>query len=136
MASSRFKSVFGACIAGSLMFSSTPALASTPAAPQHVDPWAVLAAMSGGAPAAAICGTALGAAAATQPAPTGCVLPVVDAPPPPNAAGAPNTYSARAPDFNPLLAALPALAGAVAIYFVARGHGYARTGYSSPNSAF
>src|SRR4051794_11827610 len=64
MAGHGFNRVIGALIAGSMMFGSTAAVASTSLAPQQVNPWAVLTAMSGGAPAAAVCGAAAAAAAA------------------------------------------------------------------------
>src|SRR4051812_11826998 len=77
---------FIACaIAGSLLFSSSAAVASAPVASapsaQQIDPWAALSALSGAAPAAALCGAAAAAAASMQPA-AGCVLPVVDQAPP------------------------------------------------------
>src|SRR5258708_19531387 len=82
MASRRFRGMIGAFIAGSLIVSSTAASASTPiSSVQQVDPWAVLTAMSGGAPAAAMCGAAAVAAAAQSP--TGCVLPALDVVPAP-----------------------------------------------------
>jgi hypothetical protein len=120
MGSSRMRGLLGACLAGSLMLSSTAAIAA-PAAPQQLDPWGVLAAMSGGAPAAAVCGSAAGAAAAAAQAPvTGCVLPVVDAPPPVPAAQAapPPLVPAVGPDLSPLLLGLGALAAAVGFYLV------------------
>jgi hypothetical protein len=80
-----------ACVvAGALVFSSSAAVASAPVARapvQQIDPWAALSALSGVAPAAALCGAAA-AAAAMQPAP-GCVLPVVDAAPVVSQAGPP-----------------------------------------------
>lgn len=118
MASLGVKSAIGACIAGSLMFSSTAA-AAAPVAAGQVNPWGVLTAMSGGAPAAALCGTAVAAAAAQ--APGGCVLPVMDAPPPP----APVTPAAIPPaepvvpggtGISPLVFGLLALAAAVGVY--------------------
>ena len=132
MASSRLKSVFGACIAGSLMFGSTAALASTPAAPQQLDPWAVLAAMSGGAPAAAICGSAAGAAAAAQAPATGCVLPVVDVPPPPPPVAAaapppPLPLAAESAGISPLLLGLFAVAAGVGAYLALHGHHHANS---------
>ena len=84
MACSRFVAFIAA---GSLCVSSTGAVAATASSPiarsavQQIDPWAALSAMSGAAPAAALCGAAAVAAAA-QPA-AGCVLPVVDTAPPP-----------------------------------------------------
>jgi hypothetical protein len=62
-----------------LIASSTAAAAAQ--SPQRINPWAILAATSGAAPAAVMCGSA----AATAQGPTGCVLPRLDAaaPPPP-----------------------------------------------------
>src|SRR6476660_9181091 len=78
---SGLRGLVGAFIAGSLIVSSTAAGAATTAVDHQVNPWAVLSAMSGGAPAAAMCGAAT--TAATAQGPTGCVLPVMDAAPPP-----------------------------------------------------
>jgi len=135
MASKAFKGVVGACIAGSMLFSSTAAMASAPARVQQVSPWAALSVLSGGAPAAAICGSTAAAAVAAAQSPGGCVLPVVDAPPPlpPSAAAAP--LPAGGVTINPLLAALPLLVGAAAIYFVLHGHNFASNPTSTPNSA-
>src|SRR5437870_2425902 len=81
MGSSRLNRMVGVMIAGSLFVSSTGAVAASSAAPApQVSPWAALTAMTGGAPAAALCGAAVVAAAAQ--APGGCVLPVTDAPVP------------------------------------------------------
>jgi hypothetical protein len=107
----RFKRLVGIAIAGSMLASSTGALAS----PQ-VSPWATLTVLSGGAPAAAVCGAA--ATAAAQPA-GGCVLPVVDTPPPVANAGPPPPpppVGAVAAGYGvtPLLLGLVAIAGAVA----------------------
>lgn len=128
MVSSGFKSVFGACIAGSLMFSSSAALASAPA-PQ-VDPWAVLTAMSGGAPAAAMCGSAAAATAAataTQ-APGGCVLPVMDAAPPPPVTSAapppPPLVAETGAGISPLLLGLLAVAAGVGLYLAVHSGGH------------
>src|SRR5437763_819190 len=79
MASSRFSGVVGFLVAGSMVFCSTAAAASAPA-PQQVAPWAALTALTGGAPAAALCGSA--AVVAAQAPATGCVLPAVDVAPP------------------------------------------------------
>jgi hypothetical protein len=73
-------SIASAVISVSLISSPTAAHAATPvAATSGVNPWAVLAVMSGGAPAAAACGAASLAAAQTQ---GGCVLPQMDVQPP------------------------------------------------------
>ena len=81
MASQGMKGIVAALVAGSLLFGSTAAAASTVATVQQPSPWAILTAMSGGAPAAAMCGSAATSAAAQGPG--GCVLPVVDASPVP-----------------------------------------------------
>jgi hypothetical protein len=120
MASLGIKGVIGACIAGSLMISSTAAGASTGAPVQQVNPWGVLTAMSGGAPAAAVCGAAAAAAAAQ--APGGCVLPVTDVAPAPVAQAAPPPPVPVAPveatggGISPLVFGLLALAAGVGIY--------------------
>jgi hypothetical protein len=132
MASFGSKSVVGAMVAGSLMFSSTAAVASTSASPAQVNPWAVLTAMSGGAPAAAMCGAAAAAAAAGQ-APAGCVLPALDAPPPPPVAEAapppPEPVLAAAPGagISPLLIGLLALAAAAGIYLAVHNSGHSNS---------
>ena len=117
----RSSRLVGALIAGSLMVSSTGAVAATAShsAPQ-INPWAALTAMSGGAPAAALCGAAAVAAAAQTGA--GCVLPVADAP----VAAAPPTPVPVPPvepvgggfGIDPLLLALGALAVGALIYFL------------------
>ena len=121
MASSRFRGI-GFLVAGSLVFSSTAAVASAPA-PQRIAPWATLTALTGGAPAAALCGSA--AVAAAQTAPTGCVLPAVDVAPP-MAQSAPPTpipvppVEAPSAGFgvSPILLALAAVAAGVGLYFL------------------
>ena len=121
----RANPIVGALVAGSLLVSSTGAAAATTAAsvPQ-VNPWAALTAMSGGAPAAALCGAAAVAAAAQTAAP-GCVLPVVDAapiaqstPPPTPVPVPPVEPIGGGFGFDPLLLALGALAAGALIYFV------------------
>jgi len=124
MASSAFKGMIGAFVAGSLMLSSTAAVAASPASAPQVSPWAVLAAMSGGAPAAAMCGAAAAAAAAQTP--TGCVLPAVDAPPPPPAAepaAVPQVPPPATGGFSPVILGLLALAAGVGIYLAIHHHG-------------
>jgi hypothetical protein len=127
MVGRRFKGVFGAVVAGSLILSSTAAVASAPAPVQQVDPWAVLTAMSGGAPAAAMCGAA--AAAASSQAPAGCVLPVTDAspPPPPVAEAVPPPPVAGGASINPLFIALLAIAAGVGIFLAVNNSGSANS---------
>jgi hypothetical protein len=122
MASSRFRGVTGFLVAGSMVFCSTAAAASTPV-PQHVAPWAALTALTGGAPAAALCGSA--AVVTAQTTATGCVLPAVDvappvaqsAPPPPIPVP-PVEAPAAGFGVSPLLLALVAVAAGVGLYFL------------------
>jgi hypothetical protein len=126
MAIHRLKGILGVVAAGSFMLSSTAAVASTPAPAQQVDPWAVLTAMSGGAPAAAMCGAAAAAAASAQ-APGGCVLPVVDAPPPPvqttQAVPPPPPPVEVGGGISPLLLGLLAIAAGVGIFLAVNNNG-------------
>ena len=125
MAVSRARGAIGVLIAGSMLFSSTGAVAATSTAPAYQpDPWAVLSAMSGGASAVALCGAAAAAAVAAQPA-AGCVLPQVDvAPPvaqnpPPQPIPVPPVEPAGAGlGISPLLLALAAIAAGVGLYLV------------------
>ena len=114
----------GVLVAGSLFASSTAAVAATPTAIPQVNPWAALTAMSGGAPAAALCGAAAVAAAAQTAAP-GCVLPVADAVPVVQSAPPPTPVPVPPVEpvgggfgIDPLLLALGALAAGALIYFV------------------
>ena len=132
MACSRFKSVIGVFIAGSMVVSSTGAMAASSAAPpavsaSQINPWVALSAMSGGATAAALCGAASVAAAAQTPG--GCVLPAVDAPPPVAQTAPPPTPipvpPVEAPSsfaFDPLMLALGALAIGSLAFLVLRHH--------------
>ena len=120
------RGVIGALIAGSMVFTSTAAIAQTATPTTQADPWAVLSVMSGGASAAAVCGAAAAAAAATvaQPA-AGCVLPQVDVVPPPAQTAPPQPIPVppvEAPagglGISPLLLALAAIAAGVALYLI------------------
>ena len=137
MAGMRLKGFIGLTAAGAMLVSSTAATAAgSGVSAQQVSPWATLTVLAGGAPAAAVCGAAAVAAAA-QPA-TGCVLPVMDVPPPvpvANAAPVPVApIAAPAAGFpiSPLLIGLVAIAAAAGLYFAVRGHGH---GQGQPNSA-
>jgi hypothetical protein len=107
------------------MFGSSAASAATTAAPRMVDPLAVVSLFGTADSAAAICAgssaaAAAGAATASGQAPgAGCVLPVVDAPPPPVAETAPPP--ALAPVAAPAggVSVLPLLVGLAAIIGVA-----------------
>src|SRR6476661_2395220 len=82
MAGMRLKGFIGLTAAGAMLVGSTAATAAgSNVSAQQISPWATLTVLAGGAPAAAVCGAAAAAAAAAQPA-TGCVLPVMDVPPP------------------------------------------------------
>jgi hypothetical protein len=112
-------------VASSLVFSSTAAVAQTAAPTPQVNPWAALTAMSGGAPAAALCGAAAAAAAAQ--AASGCVLPVTDvvapvAEGPPTPVPVPPVEAPSGLGLNPLYLALGALAAAALLYFLLRHH--------------
>ena len=76
MASRLVHRIVGLMLAGSLIGGSTATAAATVQPVSQPNSWAVLAVMSGGAPAATICGAAAAAAGAASP--TGCVLPVAD----------------------------------------------------------
>ncbi len=126
----------GVALAGSLLFSSTGAVAATAGKSAiQVNPWAALTAMSGAAPAAALCGAA--AVAVTVQAPgAGCVLPAVDAAPPvavnapPSPIPVPPVEAASSFAFSPLILALGAVAAGALIYFLVKG----KNGGSNNNS--
>lgn len=124
MANKGFRGWVGACVAGSLILSSSAAGAATTAIDHQVNPWAALTAMSGGAPAAALCGAA--ATTAAMQAPTGCVLPVMDAAPPPpvSAAPVPVPVEAVAPSagVSPLILGILAIALVVGAAIALSGH--------------
>ena len=127
----RCRGALGALIAGSMLFSSTGAIASVaPASTYQPDPWAVLSVMNGGASAVAVCGAAAAAAVAQAPG-GGCVLPQVDAAPPvaqnppPQPIPVPPVEPASSGlglGISPLLLALVAIAAGVGLYFVLHKH--------------
>jgi hypothetical protein len=128
MRGSRVRPFVGFLAASSLLVSSTGAVAASSAsAIPQINPWAALTAMSGGAPAAALCGGAAAVAAAAQAPAGGCVLPKVDAPLPPQTAGPPTPVPVPPVEpagvgfgFDPLLLALGAVAAGVLIYFLVK----------------
>ena len=125
MAGLRKFGAIGVLVAGSMMFSSTAAVAATAPSSTQYDPWAVLSVMSGGASAAAVCGVAAAAAAtAAQPA-GGCVLPQVDVVPPPAQTAPPQPIPvppvegpAGGLGISPLLLGLAAIAAALGLYLL------------------
>jgi hypothetical protein len=129
MAGLRKSGVIGVLVAGSMMFTSTAAVAASAPSPTQYDPWAVLSVMSGGASAVAVCGAAATAAAAQAPG-AGCVLPQVDAAPiaaqsaPPQPIPVPPVEAVGGGfGVSPLLLGLVALAGGIGLYFALRHHG-------------
>jgi hypothetical protein len=135
MAGFGYRHFVGVVIAGSMLVSSTGAVAATTTLPAtEINPWAALSAMSGGASAAVLCGTAAAAtasaaAAAAQPA-TGCVLPVLDttaAPPPQPVPVPPVEPASTGFGVSPLLIALGVLAAGALLYFVLRHHHHANS---------
>jgi len=121
---SRLNGLFGAVVAGSMMLSSTAAVAAAPAPVQQPDPWAVLNAMSQGAPAAAMCGSAAAAGAQGN---AGCVLPVTDAPPPPPPAEVPPPVVGGGGGLSPLFIALIAIAAGIGIFLAVNNSGNANS---------
>jgi hypothetical protein len=125
MGKSGYRGFVGVLIAGSMVFSSTGAIAATSTPSTQVDPWAVLSVMSGGASAVAVCGAAAAAAVAAQPA-SGCVLPQVDAAapaasqgPPPEPIPVPPVEAAGGGlGISPLIIALGVLAVGVGAYLI------------------
>ena len=125
MASRRLSGFLGAVVASSLMLSSTAAVAAAQAPVQQADPWAVLTAMSQGAPAAAMCGSAAAAGAQGS---AGCVLPVSDAPPPPPPpAEVPPPVFGGGASINPLFIALIAIAAGIGIFLAVNNSGNANS---------
>jgi hypothetical protein len=128
MRGSRVRPFVGILAASSLFVSSTGAVAATSArAMPQVNPWAALTAMSGGAPAAALCGSAAAVAAAAQAPAGGCVLPQADLPAAPAAAGPPPPTPVPVPPvevggvgfgIDPLILGLGALAAGALVYFL------------------
>jgi len=131
------KAMVGLGVAGSLLASSTAAAASAAPAPAPINPWAALASLAQGVPAATMCGGAAGAAQA----PGGCVLPATEAPPPvaevtqplppPAAVVAPVAVTAAGlSGVYPILAALALIAAAAGAY----GFSKATGNVGGPNS--
>jgi len=125
--SSRVNPFVGLMVAGSLIFSSTGAIAATSTGPAQINPWAALTAMTGGAPAAALCGAAAVAAAAQTPG--NCVLPVSDTPvpvaqsaPPAPIPVPPVEAAGGGLAFDPLLIGLGVLAAGALAYFLLRNN--------------
>ena len=127
MTSVRVNRLVAAVLAGSMVVSSTAAVAAgTAAAPPQVSPWAALTGLTAGAPAATLCGAAAGAAAATQAPAGGCVLPALDTPPPLAEAGPPAPAAVPALGVpsayavSPLFLALGALAAGALVFFLVK----------------
>jgi len=108
----RFKPIVALVAAGSMFVSSTAAVAATARAPapQQVEPWVALSALSGGAPAVAVYGAA--AAVAQDPGPDAGPPPPTPVPPvePPS--------EGLGLGISPLYLALGAIAAGAALYFL------------------
>lgn len=124
---SRSRKVAGLFAGLALCISSTGAIAASPQPRAAVSPFVALSALGSGVSAAALCGssTVAGAAAVTQGAAQGCVLPVVDqavAPPPVASAEPLVGIEPVAPmggaGISPLLLALAGIAAAVGLYYL------------------
>jgi hypothetical protein len=127
MASRFTQSVVGVMLAGSLLASSTAAVAANALPTPQANPWAALAVMSGGAPAAAVCASAAAAAAGVA-MPGGCVLPVLDAAPVPVPASPPPPLvpvaaAGAGAGISPLLLALLAIAAGVGVLLAIHHNG-------------
>jgi len=131
MASRLSHTFVAAALAGSLIIGSTEAVAATAQPAPQPDSWAVLAVMSGGAPAATICGAAAVAAQGVA-SPGGCVLPVADAVPVPVQAAPPPPLPPEAlvtpgAGIGPLALALIAIAAGVGILLAIHHNGSANS---------
>lgn len=113
-----------------LCISSTGAIAAAPQPRPAISPFVALSALSSGVSAAALCGSSsvAGAAAVTQSATQGCVLPVVDqavAPPPvvqvEPMVGLEPVAPMGGAGGSPLLLALAGIAAAVGLYYLLKG---------------
>ena len=125
MAGSRLTGFVALIASGSLFLSSTAAQAADSIPSQQINPWATLTLLTGGAPAAAVCGAGAVAAAALQPT-TGCVLPVMDTPPPvpppPPAPVPPVAAAGPGYGITPLLAGLVAIAAGIGLFLLVKNH--------------
>jgi hypothetical protein len=126
MAGLRINRVIAGFIAGAMVVSSTSAAAAVAPVPQQMSPWVALAGLSAGAPAATLCGSAAVISAAQAPV-TGCVLPVLDTPPPvaeaaPVPGAPPAVVTPAAYAVSPIFLALGALALGSFVYFLVRDH--------------
>lgn len=131
MASRVSRTIVAAALTGSLMFSSTAGIAATVQSTAQPNSWAVLAVMSGGAPAATVCGAAAAAAAGVG-SPGGCVLPVADAPPVPVQPASPpplpaGVVAGSGAGISPLVLALIAIAAGVGALLAIHSHGTANS---------
>lgn len=132
MAKSPLKLFTGLAAATSMLLGSTASAAELPS--QAVNPWGVLSAMSGGAPTAAVCGSA---AAATAVPVNGCVLPAADVPAIPPQANAPMAVAPAGMvggyGVTPMILGLLALAAGVGFLFLVKGHDHGNVVPTSPD---
>jgi hypothetical protein len=128
MPGSHVRRLVAAAAGASLFLSPTGAIAAARLPAQQISPWATLSFLAGGASAAAVCGASV-AATAMQPT-AGCVLPVLDAPPPSVAPPAPVLAGGPPPGgygITPLLAGLLAVAGGIGLFLLVKDHHHANS---------
>lgn len=112
--------ILAALLSCALCFSSTAAGAATAIPTPAISPWVALSALSTPASATAVCAAGAAAVSAAQAPAPGCVLPVVDQPPPVPAApivapvGEP-AVEGRGIGLLPILAGLAVIAGVAAL---------------------
>lgn len=118
------RQITGALLGCALCFSSTAAGAATAVSTPRINAWVALSALSTPASASAACVAGAAAVTAAQAPAQGCVLPVVDQPPPVAAAPAappvavPVTEDGGGIGLLPLLAGLALVAGLAAVLLI------------------
>jgi len=118
MTDARIKAFVVSFAAGYLLVGSEASAAASASQPQQVNPWAALAALSGGPPAAAVCGNT-----AKKLPGGGCELPMMPA----------ATPAAAGYGVTPLLLGLAAIASAAGFWFAVEGKNYPLTKPVSPD---
>jgi hypothetical protein len=114
------RQIVGALLGCALCFSSTAAGAATTASIPSINPWVALSAFGTPASASAVCVAGAATISAAQAPAAGCVLPVVDLPPPAPIAPAPTPAFVPAAERGgigilPILAGLAVIAGIAAL---------------------
>ena len=117
------RQIVGALLGCAICFSSTAAGAATTQTMRPINPWVALSAFATPASASAVCAAGAASVAAVQSPAAGCVLPVVDLPPPVPAAplATPTVVpvgESRGIGMLPILAGLAAIAGITALLLI------------------